>query len=415
MTRKRSFQPRRIAVMLGRIARRLRLLAPFALILVILWIVIPLRLWSDSGGVAITLTARDRVAAIWFGGALGLTLMGGLWLGWLWRATAWRQSEQRALIRLAATQLNEGIALLDRRGRVAWMNEAGSPLFLDSGALRTEIAELAGRVRQTGRAALQSLASGEQARCTVQALPVTGGGVALIARSVPSDAAQNQFYERFLQRIVHDMRNPLAAIIAHAGNMQAVPDPDPRAAAVIESEALRLTKLVDSLLFDARLSYVPLAAEKLDLTDLLEEVIYLFEERAAREGKTLALDTPPQTAHLDADRDLLLRALSNLVDNSLKYTSGGGTVRISLQSQPEAWIIQIADDGEGIPPEFLPTRIFEPLVRARRKTAGSSGSAIMGSGLGLSIVKKVVELHGGRVTAQSAAGEGTTMTLWLPR
>jgi signal transduction histidine kinase len=213
-----------------------------------------------------------------------------------------------------------------------------------------------------------------------------------------------------MRRIVHDMRNPLAAIVAHAGNLRAGPGGDLAAqntAAIIENEAGRLTRLVDSLLFDARLSYVPPALEMIDLGDLLEAVYYQYDERAAREGKRMEIEKPPEPALAEVDHDLLVRALGNLIDNSLKYTPPGGSIALSLEVEPDQYRLKVTDTGEGIPPEYLPDRIFEALVRARPRDGGS--------GLGLSIVRKIAELHGGSVHAESIRGAGTTLTLCLPR
>jgi signal transduction histidine kinase len=228
---------------------------------------------------------------------------------------------------------------------------------------------------------------------------------------VQNDSAT--FYERFIRRTVHDMRNPLAAIIAHASNLQSTPDSDRTAfrstAETIEHEAQRLTRLVDSMLFDARLSYVPLALEVLDLRDVIEDVFLQHDERAFREEKLLELDMPSEAAPLEADRDLLVRAISNLVDNSLKYSRPDAMVRLTLETLDDRYLVQVSDTGDGIPPEYLPDRIFEALVRARPREGGG------GSGLGLSIVKKIVEMHGGSIRADSVLGQGTTMTMQLPK
>jgi signal transduction histidine kinase len=161
------------------------------------------------------------------------------------------------------------------------------------------------------------------------------------------------------------------------------------------------------MVFDARLSYVPLALEHIDLIDVIENVFYQFDERATRENKSIEVETPPPPAPLEADHDLLVRALSNLVDNSLKYSSTGAKVRITLEVTEVVYTLKVIDSGDGIPPELLPDRIFEALVRGRAKDGGS--------GLGLSIVRKIVELHRGDITAHSVVGKGTTMTLCLPR
>jgi len=355
----------------------------------------------------IVIQAATPFTLVWFGVSLLISALVLILVGWLLCAQRGQYERRDLLPLLAREHLSDGIMLFDQRGRLRWSNLTGRMLLLDSNsAPRSEAAALLQRTLNTHHVALQSMTTSSGGRVTVQALPMPGA-VALIARSSQTDPTQNAFYERFLQRIVHDMRNPLAAIIAHAGNLQSVPDT--RAAQIIENEALRLTRLVDSILFDARLSYVPLNAEALDLVDVIEEVLYQFDERAVREGKTIRVETPAERAPLEADRDLLVRALSNLLDNSLKYSKTGGVVRIVLETQPTRYMIRIIDNGDGIPSEYLPDKIFEALVRARPKQTGS------GSGLGLAIVKKVVELHGGRIMAESVFGKGTAIVLWLPR
>jgi signal transduction histidine kinase len=307
------------------------------------------------------------------------------------------------------------MALCNRRGQPIWSNATGSKLLLIDGQLNPDVARLVRRAAETLHVASQSLTVRENLRVNVQAVPLGGASVGLIARPMQNQADPNNFYERFMRRIVHDMRNPLAAIIAHASNLYTGPTPEnggswetwQTTARTIEHEAQRLTRLVDSILFEARLSHVPLAIERLDLVDVIEEVAFQFDEVAQQAGRTLAAETPPGPAPLEADRDLLVRALSNLVDNGLKYSRPASTVRILLEATGEAYLLRVIDSGEGIPPEYLPDRIFEPLVRARPRDGGS--------GLGLSIVKKIAEMHRGSISAESKPGEGTTMTLCLPR
>ncbi len=344
------------------------------------------------------------VVVVWLLTGIGFLLLG------LLGVIRSRSSSEKWIARFESlsTYLNEGVLICDPRGRVRWNNEAGQDL-LTGREVNEQLRTLLERVRESGRIAIQTVSLGEAQRYTVQALQLDRKTYALVCRPLQSGSTQNSFYENFIRRIVHDMRNPLAAIIGHAANMsQGSVEPDSwrKSATTIEAEAQRLSRLVDSILFDARLAYVPLSLGRLDLADLLEEAMFAQDERAAREGKTLAMDAPPGAMPLDGDHDLLVRAFENLVDNSLKYSGANGRVHLHLARQPNAYVVQVVDNGEGIPPEFLPDRVFEPLVRAR-----SHGS---GSGLGLSIVRKIIEMHGGTISAQSKVGVGTTMTVSLP-
>ncbi len=369
------------------------------LVCAIFWIIPPL----ISRRPLITLRAQSPLSLLWLILALSGTALTIALIGKRFRRFRREQQAHEQLMSVVHDQLSEGIALYTPRLHMWWANTADH-ILLDS--LRDELRPLLQRAADTKRIAAQSFVINENLRVNVQAVPLQDGSISVLTRPLENDSSQ--FYERFIRRLVHDMRNPLAAIIAHASNLQHNPGlPEASTARTIEHEAQRLTRLVDSMLFDARLSYVPLALEMLDLSDVIEEVYFQHDERATREGKSFDMETPSQSAPFHGDRDLLVRALSNLVDNSLKYCQVGASVTMRLTTGEDDYVIKVVDTGEGIPPEFLPDRIFEALVRARPRESGS--------GLGLSIVKKIVEMHGGQITAESTVGKGTTMTLWLPK
>lgn len=375
---------------------------------VLLWIVLALALISASqtaGTPLVAIRFASTGVIVWIMSGVGLALLAIL------RVIRSRTSGDAWIARFESlsTYLNEGVLVADRRGRVRWHNEAARDL-LDGAALNANVLGLLKRAQSSERITIQTLAVREGQRVSVQAFPLDRDSYALVCRPLQG-GTQNTFYENFIRRIVHDMRNPLAAIIGHAANLRQSVTVEPenwrKSATTIEDEAQRLARLVDSMLFDARLAYVPLAPGMLDLADVLEEALYAHDERAQHDGKSLEMDAPPGPMPLEGDRDLLVRAFENLIDNGLKYSGGDGRVSIRLGTQPGQYVIQFVDNGEGIPAEYLPDRIFEPLVRAR-----SHGS---GSGLGLSIVRKIIEMHGGTITAQSRLGAGTTMTVCLPR
>ena len=376
---------------------------------ILIWLALTLLLdqyGREIGVPLVMLRFNSSVAFIWLLSGIGLFLLGILSL------IRSRSSGSQWINRFEALSvyLNEGVVVCDSKGRVQWHNDTAKEL-LQSGVLNPNLRVLVKRAQTTKGIALQTLAVGEGKRYSVQALPLDRRTYALISRPLQSGGQQNTFYENFIRRIVHDMRNPLAAIIGHAANMRqsstVEPDAWRKSVGTIESEAQRLARLVDSMLFDARLAYVPLELKMLDLADVLEEALYAQDERAQSEGKVLEMDAPPGPMRLEGDRDLLVRAFENLIDNSLKYSGADGRLHISLQTEPNAYVIQFADNGEGIPADYLPDRIFEPMVRAR-----SHGG---GSGLGLSTVRKIIEMHSGTITAQSREGAGTTMTVRLAR
>jgi signal transduction histidine kinase len=347
------------------------------------------------------------LAVAWFAAGVGV-------LALLLVALARRRSAEAAdaeRFQSISAYLNEPIVICTAKGRIRWRNASAADLLPDARVLPDTMLALAARARDTRRIAFQTMSFGEGQRFSVQALPLDRAALALVFRPLNSESGRSTFYENFIRRIVHDMRNPLAGIIGHAANLRETPNVDDdmrrKSAATIEHEAQRLARLVDSMLFDARLAYVPLDVQTLDLTAVLEEAVYAHDEQAERQGKTLEMEAPPGTMRMQGDRDLLVRAFGNLIDNGLKYSREDGRLRVQLSADDDAYIIRFIDNGLGIPAEYLPDRIFEPLTRAHPHQSGS--------GLGLSIARKIFEMHGGSILAQSRVGEGTTMIVRLSK
>jgi signal transduction histidine kinase len=395
---------------------------PLALLMLVLlvlaWAVVPNLIfgaWLRQP--AITLRAANGPALLWFGLSLAESALVFLALGGVLRRWWAQASHRRRVVKLASESLTEGIGLFGADANPQWLNGAARRYLYNGQTapanLHPDAARALARASESRAVVGQHFSPDEGLRINLQVQPEAGGNFSVLLRPVQGEDGQSRFYEGFIRRIVHDMRNPLAAVIAHAGNLQ-LADADTEAAVtkntarIIETEALRLTRLVDSLLFDARLAYVPLAIETVNLLDVVEDVMYQHDERAIREEKRIEVEAPPEPALLQADRDLLVRALGNLVDNSLKYSAAGAVVTITLAIEPQHYRLRVSDTGDGIPPDYLPNRIFDPLVRARKDGSG-------GSGLGLSIVRKIVALHNGQIGAESVLGKGTQITITLPR
>jgi signal transduction histidine kinase len=329
------------------------------------------------------------------------------WIGWRARVVYDTTRLRSHLVKAAEKSLQQGLILLDRNAKVAWANVLGKTYY---DRISTYHGLLQDWRPQGVRRQIQNLLLGEGEKVSLQMMPQDEGMTLVVINPMPQYSDSAQFYEHFVRRLVHDMRNPLAAIIAHASNLNAAQLPESaqyhQTATTIEYEAQRLTRIVDSMLFDARLSYVPLAITTVDMRDIVEDVLFQYDERALREDKSIQTMMPDESVLLGVDRDLVTRALGNLVDNSLKYSEAGATIVISLTADERSVWLKVSDDGDGISLELLPDRIFEPLVRGRKG---------QGSGLGLAIVKKIAEMHNGHVTAESMPGKGTTVSLCLPR
>lgn len=217
---------------------------------------------------------------------------------------------------------------------------------------------------------------------------------------------------RFVQRLDHELKNPLTAIRAGLANLADTAHPQTQQTALesVETQTLRLSRLVADLRKLAELETRPLERTPLDLPDLLEEVLALAREQHQPDGRRLTLTLPQAPWPLptiSADWDLLFLAIHNLLDNALKFTRPGDTVEIRAFEDGAVVVLEVADTGPGIPePEI--THIWEELYR------GQGARGIPGSGLGLALVRAIAERHGGQVVLRSRLGQGTVITMRLP-
>jgi signal transduction histidine kinase len=214
---------------------------------------------------------------------------------------------------------------------------------------------------------------------------------------------------RFLADVSHELRTPLAASRAHVHLLQgwAAEDAAARdeALAALHRSITRMTRLVDDLLHVAHGKEGPAYAHApVMLEDLLIEVHHEACSLAQDVDVSLRIDDCPLVT---GDRDKLYQLIRNIVDNALRHTPPGGGVVLRLSAAGATAMIRITDTGPGIPAVDLP-RIFER--RFQRGSASTKG----GAGLGLSIANQIARAHGGTISAASAPGQGTTITLTLP-
>jgi two-component system OmpR family sensor kinase len=217
---------------------------------------------------------------------------------------------------------------------------------------------------------------------------------------------------RFLQRLDHELKNPLTAIRAGLANLAngLATATQQEALASVEAQVLRLSRLTSDLRKLADLETRPLERVPVDVAELLQEAVTLAQEQPEAEARRLTLTLPQApwpVPDVLGDWDLLFLATYNLLDNALKFTRPGDTVEVRAFEGGAFVAIEVADTGPGISQEELP-RVWEELYR------GQGARGIPGSGLGLALVRAVVERHGGRVTLRSRAGQGTVVTIRLP-
>ena len=218
----------------------------------------------------------------------------------------------------------------------------------------------------------------------------------------------------FLLNVGHDLRTPLTSIAGYAETLadgKIGPDEMPRVAAALQRQSRRLARLVEDLMLLSRLEAreFSLRPEPVEIGPLIGGVAEEYRERAAETDVNLQVGAG-DVGLLEVDPVRVSQVASNLIENALRYTPEGGTVTVTVEPDPHGVRLSVGDNGPGIDPDDLP-RVFERLYVAQRYRAVRPE----GSGLGLSIVRELVDAMDGAVGVESEPGSGTTVTVTLPR
>ncbi|MDQ6893509.1 MAG: cell wall metabolism sensor histidine kinase WalK [Acidobacteriota bacterium] len=216
--------------------------------------------------------------------------------------------------------------------------------------------------------------------------------------------------------VSHDLRTPLAALRGYLDTLllkeESLSPSDRREyleTAARHSERLGklVTELFELATLDSRQTLLEM--EPFSVAELVQDVLQKFRLAAEKKGVALTADHPGEISFARGDIGLVERVLENLLDNALRYTPEGGAVTVTLRLENDSLSVTVADTGRGIPPEEL-SRVFERFHRVRSPEPGNQG----GAGLGLAIAQRIIELHGGRIEAQSSPGAGSRFRFWLP-
>ncbi|HET9793356.1 MAG TPA: PAS domain-containing sensor histidine kinase, partial [Thermoanaerobaculia bacterium] len=219
----------------------------------------------------------------------------------------------------------------------------------------------------------------------------------------------------FLAVLAHELRNPLAPIrnaLYLIGRPDAGPSTIREAHAIAERQVRHMSRLLDDLLDVSRVSQgrIELRRERIDLASAAIQAIDSVRGLAEQRGQSIAFDASPVPVVAEADPTRVDQVLMNLLSNAIKYTGPGGHIRVTIAREGDDAVLRVRDDGQGIAPEALPN-IFDLFVQAKPH-ARSGGEGV---GIGLTLVRRVVELHGGSVTASSAGlGQGSEFVVRLP-
>jgi two-component system, OmpR family, phosphate regulon sensor histidine kinase PhoR len=329
------------------------------------------------------------------------------------------QAETAALVE----SMVEGVIAADERGRTVTANAAARRLlgYEVTDAL-PDLPELfrVKAAREVVDAVLQGQAVEDreleidERAILMNARPLPSGGAVLVIHDLTELRRLEAVRRDFVANVSHELKTPLTSISGYAETLLAdTPDAETtrRFLTTILENARRMQRLVDDLLDLARIEagrWQP-EPEPVDVQETAREMWNELAERAAARSVQFEVDVGPGAGTVVLDADALRQVLTNLLDNSLRYTGRGGRIVCRSRLEDSGVAISVTDNGTGIAHEHIP-RIFERFYRADQSRSREEG----GTGLGLAIVKHLVEAHGGRVYAESERGVGTTVTCWFP-
>ncbi len=329
------------------------------------------------------------------------------------------QAETAALVE----SMVEGVIAADGRGRTITANGAARRLL---GYGKTEelpdllelfrlkaAREVVDAVLQ-GRAVQDRELDVDDRAILMNARPLPSGGAVLVLHDLTEIRRLEAVRRDFVANVSHELKTPLTSISGYAETLLAdTPDQETtrQFLTTILDNARRMQRLVDDLLDLSRIEagrWQP-DPEPVNVADTAREVWNELADRARARGMEFSVDIEPGAATVRADVEALRQVLTNLLENSLRYTGRGGHIVCRSRLEGGGLAVSVADNGSGIAHEHL-ARIFERFYRADQSRSREEG----GTGLGLAIVKHLVEAHGGRVYAESERGMGTSVTCWFP-
>jgi PAS domain S-box-containing protein len=297
--------------------------------------------------------------------------------------------------------------------------------------LHAEESEILARLRQGERIehyeTVRVAKDGRRIDVSLTVSPIRGEdgdiiGASKIARDITERKRTEQLLrdanrqkDEFLATLAHELRNPLAPICAAAELLKHAKTlaPELRAATtILERQARQMTHLVDDLLDVSRITSgrIRLHPEPLELAELLKAVMDTYRQSADAARHQFSLAVTAEHVYVSGDRTRLTQIFSNILHNAVKYTPPGGRIEITLRAENRQAVVSIRDTGVGIPPEML-EHIFEPFAQLDRSYERADG----GLGIGLTLAKRLIELHEGRIEARSAGrGQGTEFLIHLP-
>ncbi|HXC60901.1 MAG TPA: ATP-binding protein [Steroidobacteraceae bacterium] len=343
-----------------------------------------------------------------------------------------------------------GMFLVDSSLRIVEVNPTATPLFASVGAAAgADLREVARRLwepvyaeeiighfehalrtgeryyvaeRSERRAGTQAM---EAFEWQVSRIPLYDGafGVVCYFRDITAQVrarqqleAADQQKDEFLAMLAHELRNPLAPIRTASELLQRTPQSDPRvqgAAEIIKRQASHLMRLVDDLLDISRITRARIELKRKDvsLAEVIAQALETVEPMLREKGHRVSTACDAEPLMVNGDPARLVQCVTNLLTNAIKYTDPGGRIGVETRAEGDQAIIEVSDNGTGVASDLLP-HIFDLFVQSHRTLDRSQG----GLGIGLTVVRRLIEMHGGSVAARSEGpGRGSVFSIHLPR
>jgi two-component system NtrC family sensor kinase len=329
---------------------------------------------------------------------------------------------ERNQLETILTKVDEGVIVVDPYGRILLVNRAARAAFHLNGQklagkrvqeviLHPGLLEILTEENRTKPAQVE-IQLDDGRTLNTQLTPIPEVGLAATMQDITYLKELDRIKSDFVNTVSHDLRSPLTAILGYVELIDRVGTVNEQQKEFIhrvEVSVTNITALIDDLLdlgrieagFDARKEVVP-------FEPIVQYTVESLKSRAEEKSQEITLDLPESSHQLLGNPVRLRQMVNNLVGNAIKYTQVGGKIMVQVQTEQDQLILQVSDNGPGIPPADQ-AYIFDKFYRASNIDVETPGT-----GLGLAIVKSIIENHQGRIWVDSKANQGTTFTIVLP-
>lgn len=333
-----------------------------------------------------------------------------------------RMEEDHARLTAILGSITDGVVLRNPQGHVILANPAAVRLLSTRQGFRPEVLET---MEGQAQGEVQRLELEGRAIAVSTGRAMTGAGTfvgeVLVLRDVTRETLVERTKDSFLDHIGHELRTPLTVIKGYAdimrlGGDRLRPEVRERAISAILEQTTTLARMIDDIIGMTGLrnsGRLALHTQPLDLNALVDDLLTDWAERIAAAKLTPTFERAAALPQIEADPRRLRQALEALLHNACRFSPDGGPLRVRTEYGGGEVAVRISDPGVGISAEDLP-HIFDRFFRGRPVNGAGEALDVRGVGQGLYAVKTIVEAHGGRVTVESAPGQGSTFSVWLP-